>query len=71
MKKAISPHKAKSIDVKIDDGVAQTGGVLTFKGYDASSGTCGPLNSGGGSGQPTDYVLTDTGNNCRMSFQLK
>jgi prepilin-type N-terminal cleavage/methylation domain-containing protein len=70
--KSITPKDAKSIDVKVDDGTAQTGWVLTRRGYWQSAGKCGPNRGGGASGEEaTDYVLSDDTGSCRMSFKVR
>lgn len=61
----LTPVNAQTIDEKIDDGLANSGDAITYKGSDASNATC--LTGADGTG----YKLDTNSPRCKMYFFLK
>lgn len=63
---SISPKWAHNIDQKLDDGVAYTGKVVTYRNW-GSVNTC--VNEGG-QATPSRYVVTNEDGVCEMIFHF-
>ena len=68
----LSPEEAWNLDTKMDDGVAHSG---IFKGKNGHSGaaylSCTTVAGGMATTIPNDYVLTNTGPQCRLFIQME
>lgn len=62
---ALSPVDAQTLDEKSDDGLANSGDVITYKGTNVANGTC--LTGADGTG----YKLDVNDSRCRMFFFIR
>ncbi len=70
--KLLNPQKAKSIDIKYDDGVAYSGRIQAFNGYDASSNQDGNCSSDTvNAANDTDYQLAEELAECFLLYRLE
>lgn len=60
--------EAYNIDLKMDDGIGDKGKVLTLRGGGSLHGVANACMTANYMSTSASYVLTDTGNNCRMDF---
>lgn len=59
----LSPGEAKSVDLKIDDGIANNGILYAIDGQNTSAGSC----SGAFAGAGADYALSSTLRTCWLA----
>ena len=66
----LSVDQAYGIDVKMDDGIASTGRVFSINdNWDVVNCVDGDLTGAGAStSRPYDYILTDTAQDCMLTY---
>ena len=66
----ISGRDAQAIDRKVDDGVADSGRIMTFNGFDAPALGSGCVTNVFNSDTGSDYILTNTDSDCVIIFAM-